>query len=579
MRQTRIIIAVILMCIMAGPLCAQPTAEQRKEAEKIAKQEAKKLKKEGWQVTVGCLPMETQLTKAYLYQMETDVFAQPKYVFGQAISGGGFYDAAKIQASELAKAQLADNISSDLHRTVSIMLENKQISQGEFQSCSDIIQRGTSSAAQRLTSIIPLIEIYRNRKDGGVEVQVRLAYEKKKAMGIEYDESIDNENASLIAASQYMAERYYDEQNYEKALEWGEKAKAYGSKKADGLIAKVKESISGSRIATITWLNDIDQVSTQTYELKIGINSESKIKEVDVMVNGIKVRGINVVANDTYDMTITRTFVLKPGNNTIKVRVKNSDGTTTAQKEIVYSSNQKTIGNTSNFGYTDRRIALVIGNSNYQDNDKRLVNPQNDASDLATKLRSLGFEVILLTDADRRMINQSLYEFGEKADKYDVALFYYAGHGIQSKGINYLIPVDAELKAEDDVQYNCINANQVLDKMEQCKAKIVILDACRNNPFERSWHRGVSSKGLTGMTAPEGCFIAYATNPGNVAQDGKGRNSPYTEAMLKTLDKPNLSLESFFKEVLSEVKRNTNGAQTPWISSSFEGDFYFNQKQ
>ena len=106
----------------------------------------------------------------------------------------------------------------------------------------------------------------------------------------------------------------------------------------------------------------------------------------------------------------------------------------------------------------------------------------------------------------------------------------------------------------------------------------MILDACRNNPFERSWHRGISERGLSVMNAPEGIFIAYATSPGSVALDGNSRNSPYTEALIKMLDVPNLSLENFFKNVLREVKRKTNGKQTPWIASSFDGSFYFNTR-
>jgi len=177
-------------------------------------------------------------------------------------------------------------------------------------------------------------------------------------------------------------------------------------------------------------------------------------------------------------------------------------------------------------------------------------------------------------------MTQAVNEFGEQAKQYDVALFYYAGHGIQSRGENYLIPVDANLASEGDMKYECENAGRILDKMEEshCRAKIVILDACRNNPFERSWHRGSTGGGLSVINAPEGTFIAYATNPGNVAQDGLSRNSPYTEALLKMLDEPNLPLENFFKRVLREVKRKTQGAQSPWSSSSFDGDFFFNRK-
>ena len=152
---------------------------------------------------------------------------------------------------------------------------------------------------------------------------------------------------------------------------------------------------------------------------------------------------------------------------------------------------------------------------------------------------------------------------------------------MQTKGINYLIPVDADIKVENEIASESISANEVLTKLEesQCQAKIVILDACRNNPFERSWHRGIKSRGLSIMEGPKGTLIAYATNPGDVANDGEGNNSPYTKALLKMLDIPELSLETFFKEVGREVTEKTRGAQTPWTTSSFIGDFYFNRQQ
>lgn len=172
-------------------------------------------------------------------------------------------------------------------------------------------------------------------------------------------------------------------------------------------------------------------------------------------------------------------------------------------------------------------------------------------------------------------------DFENKSNNYDVALFYYAGHGMQTKGKNYLIPVDADIKAENEIDSQSISADVILAKLDdsQCQARILILDACRNNPFERSWHRGIASRGLSAMKGPSGTFIAYATDPDNVANDGDGKNSPYTKALLKLLDAPELSLESFFKEVAKEVKESTNGSQTPWTTSSFIGDFYFNRQQ
>ena len=159
-------------------------------------------------------------------------------------------------------------------------------------------------------------------------------------------------------------------------------------------------------------------------------------------------------------------------------------------------------------------------------------------------------------------------------------MFFYAVHGISCNGSNYLIPIDADLPEESYVQYKCTNANLVLDLMDkaQCQMKIVILDACRDNKFAKSWSRGVGGGGLSIMNAPRGTFISYSTGPGDVAQDGTGRNSPYTTALLQTLDIPNLLIGEVFDKVLEKVTASTNDRQWPWIGGSLRGKFIFNQK-
>ena len=183
-------------------------------------------------------------------------------------------------------------------------------------------------------------------------------------------------------------------------------------------------------------------------------------------------------------------------------------------------------------------------------------------------------------------MDDQIFKFCQKAQGYDVALFYYAGHGIQHNGENFLIPVDAKLTSANRLKYECVNMNSVLDEMESTsnKMKIIILDACRNNPFERRWNR--TTRGVRGQGAgltdknmnASGTLIAYSTNPGNVAQDGEGRNSPYTAGLLKMIDEPNVPIEIFFKNVRKYVKQQTQGAQEPWEASSIDGDFYFNKK-
>jgi uncharacterized caspase-like protein len=175
------------------------------------------------------------------------------------------------------------------------------------------------------------------------------------------------------------------------------------------------------------------------------------------------------------------------------------------------------------------------------------------------------------------MMKKAMDEFGEKLKGYDVGLFFYAGHGIQSKGYNYLIPVDANLKSEAQVEYDCVQADRILALMEASgtKVNIIILDACRNNPFERSWTRSASGRGLAFMSAPRGSLIAYATAPGSTASDGSGKNGLYTSAILESIKIPNLNILQIFQNVRSLVSDQSQGQQIPWESTSLTGDFYF----
>jgi WD40 repeat protein len=224
-----------------------------------------------------------------------------------------------------------------------------------------------------------------------------------------------------------------------------------------------------------------------------------------------------------------------------------------------------------------KRLALVIGNGNYLSSS--LANPENDARGIKTVLEQAGFEVIKYENLNQDQMKKAMDEFGEKLKNYDVGLFFYAGHGIQSKGYNYLIPVDASLRSEEQVEYDCVSADRVLALMEASGAKvnIIILDACRNNPFERSWTRAVSGKGLAFMNAPTGTVIAYATAPGNTASDGGGNNGLYTSAILETIKIPDITILQMFQKVRGIVSQKSNKQQIPWESTSLTGDFYFYQ--
>ena len=222
-----------------------------------------------------------------------------------------------------------------------------------------------------------------------------------------------------------------------------------------------------------------------------------------------------------------------------------------------------------------RRIALVIGNSSYAKVGK-LPNPANDARLISKSLEATGFEVKLVIDTDQPTMKRAMLDFGrDLREGVDASVFYYAGHGVQVKGENYLVPVDADISSETEVQLQTVSVNEFLNVMENSASKvnIVILDACRNNPFAGA-SRGID-RGLASVIAPRGTYIAYATAPGEVARDGTGANSPYTLALAEVMTEPGVKLEDTFKKARERVLKATKDAQVPWESTSITGDFYF----
>ena len=225
-----------------------------------------------------------------------------------------------------------------------------------------------------------------------------------------------------------------------------------------------------------------------------------------------------------------------------------------------------------------RRIALVIGNAAYQ--EVRLQNPVNDATDMAATLRQVGFAVTLLQDATQQTMENAIHQFGLQLRQGGVGLFYYAGHGVQVGGENYLIPIGARLRRETDVRYEAVHLGRVLDSMQDANngLNLVILDACRNNTFSRRWRQFRSTplpQGLAVMQAARGTLIAYATEPGGLAADGRGRNGIYTKNLLRYMTTPELAVEHMFRQVRVAVLEETGGKQTPWESSSLTGEFAF----
>lgn len=225
----------------------------------------------------------------------------------------------------------------------------------------------------------------------------------------------------------------------------------------------------------------------------------------------------------------------------------------------------------------ETRVALIIGNSAYQKADLRLPNPANDASAMARALKTAGFETIVALNVSRTDFYKAVNQFGDKIsrDPHAVGLFYYAGHAVQADGVNWLIPVDANINSQGDLEPSAFDAAKVLRTMTaaQNEMNIVILDACRNNPLPKT--RGMD-RGLARIDAPSGTFIAFSAAPGQTAQDGAaGTNGVFTGEFIKAMMEPGLPLEQVFKKVVNGVKADTKGAQTPWQESSLQGDFSF----
>jgi hypothetical protein len=268
-----------------------------------------------------------------------------------------------------------------------------------------------------------------------------------------------------------------------------------------------------------------------------------------------------------------------PNTNTTPVEKKPDETTSTAARSdgnTTVTTNPNATASGVNEISTGQRVALVIGNSNYQVGP--LANPANDARAMAQALRESGFDVMQYTNLNKRAFEESLRAFGSKIPRGGVALFYFAGHGVQVKGVNFLLPIGARIEKEGDIEYEAVDAGRIMNELESAGSRlnIVILDACRNNPFAqrvRSLQRG-----LAVISAPSGTVIAYATGPGEVASDGDGANGLYTQELLKNMREPNLRIEDVLKRTRIAVKEKTNGQQVPWENTSLDGDFYFRKQ-
>lgn len=226
--------------------------------------------------------------------------------------------------------------------------------------------------------------------------------------------------------------------------------------------------------------------------------------------------------------------------------------------------------------FAANRVALVIGNAEYTIG--RLKNPVNDAIAMEKKLISLGFKVQRVDNLKKGQIGRMLAAFGNSIQPGDDVLVFYAGHGLQVNGMNYLPAVDADIQVEEDVPQNSLSLNAMLEKLEKSQAgvKLVFLDACRNNPYR--WSRS-TDRGLARVsTTIGGTLIQYATSPGNIANDGQGENGSYTSALLSLIDTPSITVEAMMKKVANKVANSSNKKQIPWSEGNLLSDFYLKAK-
>jgi hypothetical protein len=310
------------------------------------------------------------------------------------------------------------------------------------------------------------------------------------------------------------------------------------------------------------------KVDSVSFSVHANVLSDLPVKDVKLFINGIQDRGFVLLETigNTNNKSIAKNIQLLSDTNIVYISAVNEAGLTISDSlKIIYDC-----------GWCkQKRVALVIGNSEYK-NTAMLENPVNDAIDMTKALKRLNFKVQRLLDANYKQLLEAVQNFGDSAMDADVAFFYYAGHGVQVDGNNYLIPVDADIKGKPQVKTACVDANIVLSGLETAKSKVnlIVMDACRDNPFERSWTRSTKGNGLTSLDSPVGTLIAYATAPGRTAADGSDRNGLYTSALLKYIENPNLSIIEIFMNTRIQVLKDSNEAQVPWEGSCLTRNIY-----
>jgi len=339
----------------------------------------------------------------------------------------------------------------------------------------------------------------------------------------------------------------------------------YGSTKSDLRYFTIPSATTPG----ISWVSPVSTtalVNKDRLQIEVCVQSPTTLQSLEVLVNGMpqsESRTFQAPASGDCNYRWQVPVVLREGDNEISVIARNLAGSTTSDSRLVKRTSS----------FTEKRLALIFGNSQYGTRVS-LKNPVNDANLIEGTLKDLNFEVIKKTNATKQEMEQAIIEFSRKLPEYNVALFYYAGHGIQVDGVNYLIPVDATLEQKSDCQWQAVSVTDVVKQFEKYpdNINIVILDACRNNPFT-NWVRG-NEAGFKFLPNVSGTIIGYATVEGATAADGSGLNGIYTEELVKQMVLPQ-PIESVFKRTRVQVEMRSNGMQSPQETTGLRGDFYF----
>jgi hypothetical protein len=320
----------------------------------------------------------------------------------------------------------------------------------------------------------------------------------------------------------------------------------------------------------VSWTIPVDTralVNSEIITIEACIKSSTELKSAQIFVNGVQQASEMIFQSPQpgdCNYRLNKQVILKEGENSVFIIASNFAGSTNSDRRIIKYETAS---------LAEKRIALIIGNANYGSSNS-LKNPVNDANLIEGTLKSMGFDIIKRTNATKDQMMESLREFSKKLPDYNVALFYYAGHGIQVDGQNYLIPVDATLNEKTDCKWEAVAVNSLVEEFERVpdNVNIVILDACRNNPF-RSWVRG-GEQGFRALNPVSGTIVSFATSEGSTAADGTGANGTYTEELVKQIVVPQ-SISSVFINTRKEVMKRTNNSQRPQEWNMLTGEFYF----